>query len=115
MQKLLMVSVMLVILSFLQAKAFALSLDCKFKAASINGVTSIRITDESLILNKEMEIPMEKSKVRCGHFGKQNRFDGSALGYQIILKSCSTDADLEGHLIDSVKSQIGEVLCNVAK
>ena len=115
MQKFMMGSLMFLVLAALQSNAFALTLDCKFSGGSVSGIKSIRITDEQLILNKDLEIPLEKSKVRCGHFGKQSRFDGMALGYQIVIKSCSNDADFEGHLLDSVKSQAAEVLCNRAR
>lgn len=115
MKKLMTASVLLFILSVLQTNSFAATLDCKFKELSVEGVESIQMTDESLIINKELEIPLEKSRVRCGHFGKQVRFDGRALGYQVILKSCTMEAKLEGHLIDAVNEVAAEVNCYAVK
>ncbi|HXH31017.1 MAG TPA: hypothetical protein VNJ01_09415 [Bacteriovoracaceae bacterium] len=115
MQKILTASLLLVILAFLQTEVFAATLKCNFKNTRVTGVRSILISDESLIINKEMEIPLEKSQVKCGHFGRQTRLDGAALGYQVILKSCTTESVLEGVLIDSVNSVAADVYCNEAR
>lgn len=112
MQKLITASLILFVLVALQTKAFALSMNCKFKADKVSGVESIHINEESLIINKELEIPLEKSRVKCGHFGRQARYDGSALGYQVVLKSCTSDAALEGHLIDSLNMVASDVVCD---
>lgn len=112
MSKLIKASLLLVFVLVLQTKAFALNLDCKFKDVKVSGVKSIRLSDESLIINKELEIPLEKSRVNCANFGRQTRFDGRALGYQVVLKTCTTDAKLEGHLIDSVNAVAADVVCN---
>lgn len=115
MQKLMTASLILFFLLIIQNNVFAGStLDCQFKSVKVTGVKTIQLTNENLILNKEIEIPLEKTRVNCGHFGRQTRFDGNALGYQVILKSCTTDAKLEGHLIDSLNEVAAEVLCNVA-
>lgn len=115
MLKLITASLFLFVLVILQNNAFALSLDCKFKETTVTGVKSIEIKEESLVINKQLEIPMEKSKVKCGSFGRQTRFDGSALGFQIVLKSCSSEAKLEGHLIDEIREVAAEVLCDTKK
>lgn len=113
MQKLIGASFILILLAALQTNAFASTLNCKFTGdAKIDGVQSIKVEDEYLIINEETEIPLDKSIVRCGHFGRQTRLDGSALGYQVILKSCSSEASLEGHVIDSVKVKSAEVVCH---
>ena len=114
MNKLVTASLLLFFLVTLKNQAFASSLDCKFKEGKVQGVESIQISDESLILNNQMEIPLEKSRVKCGNFGRQTRFDGSALGYQVVLKSCTTDAKLEGVLIDSINEVAADVLCNTS-
>ncbi len=116
MNKLITASALLFLLVVLQTKAFAGELDCKFKDVQVAGVKTIKISDESLIINSELEIPLEKSRVNCGNFGRQTRFDGSALGFQIVLKSCTTEAKLEGTLIDSLNEVAADVKCQpVAK
>jgi hypothetical protein len=101
----------LVVLAF-ESTAYGDTLECKFKDHPIRGINSIEISDESLVINSELEIPLEKSLVKCGTFGKQIRFDGSASGLQVVLKSCSTEAKLEGHLIDSLSAVAADVFCN---
>jgi hypothetical protein len=98
----------------LQTKALAYSLNCKFKdpAFSIEGVASLQLYDSHLIINEIMEIPLEKSRVKCGSFGRQQKLQGHRAGLQIILRSCTDAAILEGHLIDAHKSQVAEVVCN---
>lgn len=104
-------SLLLIILVALNTKAFAADFDCKFKDEVVRGVKTIQLSDENLFINKELEIPLEKSRVKCGHFGKQTRFDGSALGFQVILKTCSSEAKLEGHLIDSINEVAADIYC----
>ena len=111
MNKLIGASLIIIVLATLQANAFAASLDCKFRDVKMEGVESIQLSEESLIINNEMEIPLEKSRINCAHFGRQTRFDGSALGYQVILKSCTSEAKLEGHLIDSLNEVSADVIC----
>ena len=112
MNKLTLASALLLFFVTITTQAFASELDCKFKDGKVAGVKSIQISEESLILNKELEIPLEKSRVKCGNFGRQTRLDGRALGYQVILKSCTTDAKLEGVLIDSINEVAADVLCD---
>ena len=114
MPKIIFVSFLLFATLGVSSEVFALSLNCKFKNEQMSGVDSIELSDGGLVINKELEIPLEKSRVVCGNFGRQTRFDGSALGYQVILKSCSTEAKLEGHLIDSVNTLAADVLCHPA-
>lgn len=111
MQSLLKASFLLLVLSLVSAKSFAFTLDCKITRGVAVGVKSISLSEENLYINGEIEIPLEKSRVNCGHFKKQMRFDGNALGYQIILKSCTSDAVLKGDVIDSVRQTVAEVLC----
>lgn len=112
MRKLFTASVLLFVLAFLQTSVFAASLDCKFKDVAMEGVEKIQLTDESLIINAELEIPLEKSRVKCGHFGRQTRLDGTAAGYQVVLKTCTDDAEMEGHLIDSINEIAAKVSCH---
>lgn len=112
MQKLIGACLLLVLLVALQAKAFSMTLTCKFKQAKVEGVQTIQLTEQTLFINEDLEIPLEKSAIRCGHFGRQTRFDGNAKGLQVVLESCSTEAQLEGHLIDEVNSKAAELICD---
>ena len=114
MQKLMSACLLLIVLAVLQTKAFAGALNCKFKNSKVENIQSIQLQDEFLVINNELEIPLEKNKVKCGNLGRQDRFDGSALGYQVILKSCSEEAKLAGHLIDSRLEQVAELVCDEA-
>ncbi len=114
MKKLLHASALLLILCGLNAKAFAGTLHCVFKnpESTVEGVKTLQITDDVLVVNETQTIDLEHSKIKCGQFGKQNRFDGTGNGLQVILKSCSDEAALEGHLIDSVNEKVAEVICD---
>jgi hypothetical protein len=112
MKKLLVASMLLFILSAIQNQVFAGSINCKFKDRTVAGVESIQLSEDNLIINKIMEIPLEKSRVICGHFGRQTRFDGEALGYHVILKSCTSEATLEGHIIDSLNDVAADLVCD---
>jgi hypothetical protein len=104
------------VLLVLESGAFAsTTLNCAFKNRSpqIRGVESIKISENALVINHDLEIPLERSQVRCGHYGRQDRFDGSAAGYKVILKSCTDTAELEGHLIDSVGEAAEPVVCHL--
>lgn len=103
---------LLLAISFMQSKVFAADLNCEFKDDVVEGVKTIVVTNETLKINKDLEIPLEKSSIRCGNFGKQIRFDGSALGYQIVLESCTDGAAMKGALIDSIKGIAANVVCN---
>jgi hypothetical protein len=111
MQSLIKASFLLLVLSFVSANAFAFTMECTVQKGMISGVKSIHLSEENLSINGEMEIPLEKTQINCGHFKKQVRLAGRALGYQIILKSCTSDAVLEGDLIDSVRGDIAQVSC----
>lgn len=112
MNKLMQASLFLLFLVLFQNQVFAQDLNCEFKDLKMEGVESIQISDKSLVINKELEIPLDKSRVICGNFGRQERFDGMALGYQVILESCTSEAKLEGRLIDSIKEVAAKVLCH---
>ena len=112
MKKLFCATLLLVFILVVQNKVFASILDCKFKNVSVMGVDKIQLIHEDLVINGELEIPLEKSRVKCGNFGRQVRFDGSALGYQVVLKSCTTEAQLEGVLIDAVHFVAVDLQCH---
>jgi hypothetical protein len=112
MKRLFCATLLLVFVLVVQNKVFASILDCKFKNVSVMGVDKIQLIHEDLVINGELEIPLEKSRVKCGNFGRQVRFDGSALGYQVILKSCTTEAQLEGVLIDAVHFVAVDLQCH---
>lgn len=111
MQKLIGASLILLVLSVLQTNAFAETLKCDFKDHRIEGIDSIVISETNLVINDSVNIPLEQSRIRCANFGKQKRFDGEASGFQVVLKTCSSDADREGHLIDAKNSKVAEVFC----
>jgi hypothetical protein len=90
----------------------AATLNCKFKGPRVSGIQTIKLSEESLFINEEIEIPLEKSRVKCGGFGRQTRLDGRALGYQVILKTCSNEAEISGHLIDAIEARAVEVVCD---
>ena len=113
--KLVTASVFLIVLAALQTSAFASTLNCKFKDMTVTGIKSLELKAESMIINSDMEIPLEKSRVKCGSFGRQTRLDGNALGFQIVLKSCTSEAQLEGHIIDEINEVAAEVLCDKKK
>lgn len=109
-------AVLLAMISVLQGQVFAAStnLKCQFKTTdeTVEGVKTIEISDETMTINKELEIPLEKSTIRCANFGRQKRLDGYALGYQIVLESCTTGVSMKGDLIDAVKGVSAPVICN---
>ena len=113
MAKLLSAFLFLLLISSFHANVFASSLNCKTTSShDIPEVQTIRITNQSLFINETIEIPLSKTLVNCGHFRKKTRLDGNALGYQVILKTCSSDVAIEGHLIDSVNSNVAIVKCD---
>ena len=112
MQKLLAACVLLVILATLQTRAFGATLNCQFTSTKFENIKSIQLSDETFKINNEIEIPMETSKIKCGHFGKRDRLDGLALGYQIILKACSSEHSVAGHIIDEVNEVAADIVCN---
>ena len=114
MKKFIGASLLLVVISALQTNAFAGSLNCSFKNAEVRveGVKTLQISEEALVVNEKELSPLEHTRIKCGAFGRQDRFDGVGNGLQIILKSCTDEAALEGHLIDSANSKVAEVVCD---
>jgi hypothetical protein len=114
MQKLIGACLLLVIFSVLQSAAFAAPLNCKFKdsAVTVEGIKTLQITDDALVINDSSVIYLSHTKIKCGAFGRQHRFDGFGKGLQIILKSCTDSAVLSGHIIDSISSKVAEVICD---
>ena len=112
MKKLLTACLLLVLIAALQPKAFAATLNCEFTSTSFENIKSIKLSDETFKINDEIEIPLEKSIIKCGHFGKRSRMDGLALGYQIILKACSSEHTVAGHIIDEVNEVAADIVCN---
>jgi hypothetical protein len=112
MKKLMGACFLLLAISIMQSQVFAADLNCEFKDDVVEGVKTIVVTNETLKINRDLEIPLEKSSIRCGNFGKQTRFDGSALGYQVVLESCTEGVAMRGALIDSVKGIAANVICN---
>ena len=92
MKKFMGASLLLLVISALQTNAFAGSLNCAFKNAEVRveGIETLQISDEALVVN-------------------QNGVGG---GLQIILKSCTDEAALEGHLIDAANAKVAEVVCD---
>ncbi len=112
MKKLFTASVLLLALVALQAKSFALDFECQIQDGSIESIQSVELKEDELVINKNNLIPLSRTKIKCGNFGRQTRLDGEALGYMVILKTCSTEAHWEGDLIDSVKKVAATVRCN---
>lgn len=115
MQKLLGAALILLFFIVIETNAFAAaSYKCSFKDAGIPGVESIRMTDSVLTINNQLDIPIEESRIRCANFGKQRRFDGTDEVEQlrIVLKTCTSDAAMEGHLIDAKQNRAAEVYCD---
>ncbi len=119
MQKLFGAGLLLVIIAALNTKAFAAPLNCTYKDPSVQvkGIQQLQIpeNDDAIVINNTKTVPLEHSRIKCGSFGKQHRFDGKiSADVQIILKSCSTDALLEGHLVDSLHSVAAPIVCDEA-
>ncbi len=106
MQKLSVVLVFL--LAAFQANA---STNCNFTSTPMEEVSEIQLVDEILVINGKIAVSLEKTQIRCGAHGKRERFEGSESGYQVILKDCTEDDRLEGHLIDSVRQKIADIEC----
>jgi hypothetical protein len=113
MYKLIGASVLLFFLTILTSKAFALSdMNCKVKNGTIAGIQTLHLSDEHLIINDTMSIPLEKLRVKCGNMGRQIRLEGEAEGLQVILKTCSTEAKVEGHILDASNNTQALVQCD---
>jgi hypothetical protein len=113
MNKLLAASLLLILIATLQTRAFGGTLNCKFSSTTtFDNIETIQLTDDTFKINGEIEIPLEKSIISCGHFGKRDRLDGLALGYQIVLKACAVGAQVSGHIIDEVNEKAADIVCN---
>jgi hypothetical protein len=116
MQKLLGATLLLLFFVVAQTNAFAASFKCGFKNEVIQGVDTIEMNDNTLVINSTVNIPVEESRIRCANFGKQKRFDGKEPnvqeGLQVVLKTCTSEAAMEGHLIDPKSQKAAEVYCD---
>lgn len=115
MQKLIGACLLLALFAALNTRAFAAPLDCKLKEGQtpVAGVESIQMEEDVLLVNDSEVVQLEHSRIKCGVFGKQHRFDGQITkNLQIILKSCTDSAALEGHLIDQINSRVAEIICD---
>jgi hypothetical protein len=114
MKKLMSACVLLFVIAGLHTNVFASSLNCTFKNAEskVEGIETLQISNDHLVINQNEAIQLEHTRIKCGQFGKQHRFDGLGNGLQVILKSCTDEAALEGHLIDSINSKVAEVICD---
>ncbi len=105
--------VLLVILSVLTSKAFAISdMNCRVKNGDIAGIQTLHLTDGELTINGSVSIPLEKLRVKCANMGKQTRLEGEADGLHVILKTCSTEAKVEGHIMDPANNTQTTILCD---
>lgn len=103
------------LLSLTATTAFAdAAFKCHFKSQVIPGVDSIQLTDSVLTINNQLNIAIEESRIRCANFGRQKRFDGADTNeqLQIVLRTCTSDAAMEGHLIDGKQNMAAEVYCD---
>lgn len=111
--KLIGASVILFVLTVLQSKAFALSeMNCKVKNGSISGIHTLQLSEDHLIINNQVTIALEKLRVKCGNMGRQLRFEGEDRGLQVILKTCSSEAKVEGHILDHTNNTQALVQCD---
>jgi len=109
------IAAFLLLLSLTATTAIAdASFKCHFKSEAIPGVDSIQLTDSVLTINNQLNIAIEESRIRCANFGRQKRFDGADANeqLQIVLRTCTSDAAMEGHLIDGKQNMAAEVFCN---
>lgn len=106
-------SVLLFVLTVLSTKAFALTdMNCKVKNGEIAGIKTLQLTDDQLVINGMVTIALDKLRVKCANMGRQIRLEGEAEGLQVILKTCSTEAKVEGHIIDSLNNAQALVQCD---
>lgn len=111
MKKLISATILILVLAILNNNAFAQDLHCHFTDRVVEGVKSIVMSEDKVIINEEIEVPLEMSEINCSNFGRQLRFDGVNQGYQLILKSCTSEASLEGVIIDTIQQQVGDIVC----
>lgn len=113
-QKLVAACLIFVLFTILQTQAFAFeTLSCTFNSDTrINGITSIHITKDFMIINQVKSIPLQHTRIKCGKFGKQHRFDGMENGLHIVLKTCTDEAAMSGYVIDSLNAVAAQIICN---
>lgn len=105
--------VLLVLLSVLTSKAFAISeMNCRVKNGDITGIQTLHLSETELTINGSLNIPLEKLRVKCANMGRQIRLEGAADGLQVILKTCSTEAKVEGHILDPANNTQTTILCD---
>jgi hypothetical protein len=112
MKKILGAILFLLFLITFQEELFAKTYKCEFIKDSFESVKLIKLSEEGLVINDVLEIPLEKTRVKCGNFGIQSRFDGQSQGYQVILRTCSTEARVEGFIIDEIQGLSADIHCN---
>lgn len=111
--KLVGASVLLFVLTVLNSKAFALAdMNCKVKNGSISGIHTLALSNDHLIINNQVTIALDKLRVKCGNMGRQIRLEGEGQGLQVILKTCSTEAKVEGHILDPANNAQALVQCD---
>ena len=111
--KLVSATVLLFVLAALQSKAFAFSeMNCKVKSGTIAGIETLHLSEEQLVINGTFSIRLEKLRVNCANMGRQIRLDGEADGLQVILKTCSTEAKVEGYILDKTQNAQALVQCD---
>ncbi len=103
--KLVKASVLLFVLTVLSTKAFALTdMNCKVKNGGIAGIKTLHLSEEQLVINGTVAIPLDKLRVKCANMGRQIRLEGEGRGLHVILKTCSTEAKVEGYILDTVNN-----------
>jgi len=114
MQRLIGAAILLVLLTFLNEKAFS-AVHCRFDQSAVgqSEINSIIFEDDQLVVNNDKLVELSLSRIRCGSFGKQFRFDGKiSKSLQIVLKSCTDEALLQGHIINTVTNKVTEIACD---
>lgn len=116
MYKLIKPVLILIALFVLGSHAFAVEeLHCRFTDRQIKDIESIVIKHDQLVINNKIKINLDLSEINCSTFGRQLRFDGNDHGYQVILKTCTSEAVLEGRIIDVIKQEIGDITCDLVQ
>lgn len=111
MQKLIGAAIMLALLTFMNQNAFS-AVVCQFDQRELK-IDSIVFEDEQLVIDDVELVELSTSRIRCGSFGKQFRFDGQInKNLQIVLKSCTDMAALEGHVINTKTNKVTEITCD---
>lgn len=111
MTKLITATLLILALAVLSSSVFARDLECHFTDRVIKDIDSITISHDVVLINNKHEIRLERSEINCSGFGRQARFDGDGQGYKLVLKTCTSEAELEGVIIDNIKKEIGDIIC----